>query len=178
MALSRAEQRKRAAMVRSAMSVAPGGARPPVQRRAPPDPGVALEATPPSDVPDIMAVGGALTGIGSTAAGLATGLAIGGPAGAILGAAAGAIVGLFGMGVTGSVAKSAAREEGVRAEHIAMANRKAMGQAALERSRGIRKQQTAEVAQEMATPAQRMAAPQKLGPPGAGESIASTLLGG
>jgi hypothetical protein len=177
MALSRAEQRKQAAMMRSATSVG-GTTRPPVRRREPPDPGVKLQATPPSDVPDIMAKGSALTGLGSSAAGLAVGLAVGGPAGAILGAAAGAIIGLFGMGATGEAAEKQAGKEEIRAEHIAMANRKAMGQAALERSRGARKQQSAEVAREMATPAQRMMAPQKLGPPGAAETIASTLLGG
>ena len=177
MALSRAEQRKQAAMMRSATSVG-GTTRPPVRRREPPDPGVTLQATPPSDVPDIMAVGGALTSLCSTAAGLTAGLAVGGPAGAILGAAAGAILGLIGMGATSSAAEKQAEKEGIRAEHIAMANRKAMGQAALERSRGARRQQSAEVAQEMAAPAQRMMAPQKLGPPGAAESMASTLLGG
>jgi hypothetical protein len=174
--LTRAEQRSRAATMRTAGAFgAYGRASPQGVRSALPDPAVSLQPTPPSEVPDISAVGTAVTGVGSTAAGLGAGLAVGGPYGAILGAAAGAIVGLFGMFATSSVARSKAKEEALQAEQIAMANRRAMGQAALEQTRGATRQHAA---QQAVTPQQRMVAPLQEGPPGATERIARTLLGG
>jgi hypothetical protein len=179
MALNRAEQRKQAAMMRTAMTASGANrATPTARRRGAPDPGVSLTPTPPSEVPMIQTVGAGVTGVAAPIAGAAVGAAYGGPIGAV----AGAIVGLIGLFTTSSIAKSKAKEEAKEAQHIQMANRKAMGQAALEQTRSERQQLRGDLAMEAASPAstarQEMMAPAKQGAPGAVERIASTLVRG
>jgi len=175
MALTQAELKKRATMMRAASSVAgPPSPRVESQVRTA-DPSVALRATPPSKAPSIGALGAGLTSLGTTAATAGAAAAGAGPLGAI----AGLLVGLIGGAITGGQVERQRMQEGRQAQQIALQNRRALGEAQLQATRSERAAQRADVAQQMATPQQEMmAAPMQDAAPGAASRLTSALLRG